>query len=360
MGTQYQTFDSITYSYFDPVVVSSEPIQIKFDVYGFPDLRTVFPTRPIHYSQAVRYSATNPNSFGAPVAHLEQYFNFNNLPDTLYQSGNGTPQFGNFRITFEYDSFGNITSRKREHPAGTSWILASQDLYTFNSNGDILTQDIFGENLSYIYDSNNLLSSIYETTYLFTVNEFFYTNGLKDSITYFNSPSNPIPYKYTKHYYTGTRIDSIHQRNFNAATNQYNLPQRTIFSYDTNDNLINQSNSVGGGGVYIAYNNDGNITSIQDFRYFNEHQIARYYYGPETISLSDEEIPTILIYPNPVIDQLFVQGLSGNEFYVIYSICGEIIQSGLIQNNKIDVHTLESGFYILKMKNHGGTKFVKR
>jgi len=70
----------------------------------------------------------------------------------------------------------------------------------------------------------------------------------------------------------------------------------------------------------------------------------------------------ILIYPNPVRTVLNVKNISKKANYKIYNAAGQIISSGIILNNKIDVHTLSNGVYVIDIDDAQGTaqkKFIK-
>ncbi|KQM50333.1 fibronectin type III domain-containing protein [Chryseobacterium sp. Leaf201] len=70
----------------------------------------------------------------------------------------------------------------------------------------------------------------------------------------------------------------------------------------------------------------------------------------------------ILIYPNPVKTVLNVKNISRKANYKIYNATGQIISSGIILNNKVDVHTLINGVYIIDIEDVQGTaqkKFIK-
>ncbi len=78
------------------------------------------------------------------------------------------------------------------------------------------------------------------------------------------------------------------------------------------------------------------------------------------VSVSDEDISTIELFPNPALD--FIRFNSNNEDeYSIYSILGvELIRNkASIGNNTIDVSNLSSGFYVIKIGDQI-TKFIKK
>ncbi|WP_050009548.1 fibronectin type III domain-containing protein [Flavobacterium sp. B17] len=70
----------------------------------------------------------------------------------------------------------------------------------------------------------------------------------------------------------------------------------------------------------------------------------------------------ILIYPNPVKTVLNVKNISKRANYKIYNSVGQIVSSGIILNNKIDVHNLINGIYVIDIDDAQGTaqkKFIK-
>jgi hypothetical protein len=70
----------------------------------------------------------------------------------------------------------------------------------------------------------------------------------------------------------------------------------------------------------------------------------------------------ILIYPNPVKTVLNVKNISKRANYKIYNAAGQIVSSGIILNNKIDVHTLINGVYVIDIEDTQGNaqkKFIK-
>jgi len=78
---------------------------------------------------------------------------------------------------------------------------------------------------------------------------------------------------------------------------------------------------------------------------------------PNSINQSD-----ILIYPNPVSTILNVKNISARGNYKIYNSAGQVVSSGIILNNKIDVHNLINGVYVIDIEDSKGTvqkKFIK-
>lgn len=88
-----------------------------------------------------------------------------------------------------------------------------------------------------------------------------------------------------------------------------------------------------------------------------------------TVRISKPIVPNpinqtdILIYPNPVSSVLYVKNISKKANYKIYNAAGQLVSNGIILNNKIDVHTLINGVYIIDIQDGNDIsaqkKFIK-
>ena len=67
-----------------------------------------------------------------------------------------------------------------------------------------------------------------------------------------------------------------------------------------------------------------------------------------SFGLDDQNQLDISIYPNPVIDKLFIQGLSNPTKISVYNILGKLVLSKTT-SSEINVDNLQSGIYILKI-----------
>jgi hypothetical protein len=96
------------------------------------------------------------------------------------------------------------------------------------------------------------------------------------------------------------------------------------------------------------FDNDGDLDiasaayNQNDLNYFENELIV--------LSIIDENRENIVIYPNPVVDYLFINGLSGSQNYQIYSQLGQIITEGKLENsNQIDLSRLATGIYFVQL-----------
>ncbi|WP_326981091.1 GEVED domain-containing protein [Chryseobacterium sp. MYb264] len=71
----------------------------------------------------------------------------------------------------------------------------------------------------------------------------------------------------------------------------------------------------------------------------------------------------IMIYPNPVSTILHIKNISKRANYKLYNAAGQLVSSGIILNNNIDVSKLINGVYVIDIEDTQGTaqkKFIKQ
>jgi hypothetical protein len=68
---------------------------------------------------------------------------------------------------------------------------------------------------------------------------------------------------------------------------------------------------------------------------------------------------SIIVYPNPAYDELYIYNFANTTNYEIISITGELLLKGTIENNKVNITKLKSGLYILKLLNNNYSKAFK-
>ncbi|MDH6254348.1 hypothetical protein M2347_004075 [Chryseobacterium sp. H1D6B] len=83
-----------------------------------------------------------------------------------------------------------------------------------------------------------------------------------------------------------------------------------------------------------------------------------------TVRISKQAVPNavnqddILIYPNPVSSVLYVKNISKKANYKLYNAAGQLISSGILLNNKIDVSRLINGVYVIAIED--GDKSIQK
>jgi hypothetical protein len=77
-------------------------------------------------------------------------------------------------------------------------------------------------------------------------------------------------------------------------------------------------------------------------------------------SVAEWNPESIKVYPNPVNDQLNVEGLSSNDNIDIYNAIGQRLMQTTYRGSAIDVSKFRPGVYILKFENNSSlVRFVK-
>ena len=67
----------------------------------------------------------------------------------------------------------------------------------------------------------------------------------------------------------------------------------------------------------------------------------------------------ISVYPNPVVEYLYINGVTADSRYVIYNMSGKMIEKGNLEINKVDVTRLTPGMYFVETES-GKAKFIRK
>jgi hypothetical protein len=142
---------------------------------------------------------------------------------------------------------------------------------------------------------------------------------------------------------------SLQSDTFNLSDSVFINQLNTLLSSD-NYGVMRQANLL----IQVASGNDL-------FPYLGENLNERLSKSELNLSeINENKIQTKLrLYPNPVKDILTLEGASGT--YKVYSLNGQIILSGYIENSqKLDTSKLHNGTYLLKFEEENGqTSFYK-
>ena len=126
--------------------------------------------------------------------------------------------------------------------------------------------------------------------------------------------------------------------------------QTTRYSYD---NLNRLTRVTYANGTIVSYNYDANGNRISEI-------ITG---GTGIMQIND--FGEVSLYPNPVKKDLYIKTPSENSTVNIYSLQGSLLKSipAYQSNEQIDVSTLQSGVYLVKISGQDGKvyagKFVK-
>lgn len=78
-----------------------------------------------------------------------------------------------------------------------------------------------------------------------------------------------------------------------------------------------------------------------------------------TTSINENKNEKLTIYPNPVNDVLYIDGLKQNHHCTIYNVIGEMMMDVENDLGSIDVSELKQGVYFLRVDGVGGRAFLK-
>ncbi len=124
----------------------------------------------------------------------------------------------------------------------------------------------------------------------------------------------------------------------------------TEYKTPSGESMVELFKVHGGVHAYYGYMQTANKFDIahETWKFFNKHKVLG------VAAVENSVMPTFAFYPNPVNDQLYVDGdLSKLVSISIYSVTGELIKT-ILPSTSIDVSYLPSGVYLLKVVGENG------
>ena len=100
---------------------------------------------------------------------------------------------------------------------------------------------------------------------------------------------------------------------------------------------------------------DAEPTNLQELMYIDDVSLI----FASTLSISEEELMSISIYPNPATDLISISGVDNIKSIKVYSILGSL-EKEVFNTNQIDISELSSGIHLIKVDNGTGTAFTKK
>ena len=67
-----------------------------------------------------------------------------------------------------------------------------------------------------------------------------------------------------------------------------------------------------------------------------------------SVGIAENMIMSTELYPNPVKDKLFIDGHQFT-FYQLYSLTGQLVLKGVVENNTINLSQITSGLYFISL-----------
>ena len=96
-------------------------------------------------------------------------------------------------------------------------------------------------------------------------------------------------------------------------------------------------------------------TNLQELMYIDDVSLI----FASTLSISEEELMSFSIYPNPATDLISISGVDNIKSIKVYSILGSL-EKEVFNTNRIDVSELSSGIHLIKVDNGTGTAFTEK
>ena len=94
-------------------------------------------------------------------------------------------------------------------------------------------------------------------------------------------------------------------------------------------------------------------TNLQELMYIDDVSLI----FASTLSISEEELMSFSIYPNPATDLISISGVDNIKSIKVYSILGSL-EKEVFNTNQIDISELSSGIHLIKVDN--GTVFTRK
>ena len=96
-------------------------------------------------------------------------------------------------------------------------------------------------------------------------------------------------------------------------------------------------------------------TNLQELMYIDDVSLI----FASTLSISEEELMSFSIYPNPATDLISISGVDNIKSIKVYSILGSL-EKEVFNTNQIDISELSSGIHLIKVDNGTGTAFTEK
>jgi len=322
------------------------------------------------------------------------------------------------RWTYTYDERNNVTNRLFQISfSNNQWDRIYEYNYTYDVNNNLIicdyfgfTEDLIGGDLcgwkvTYAYDEqNNLIESLSQTLYCENwqyvddgITNYIYDeqNNLIEKINHYPWmgvwKKNRNIYKYD---ISNNKIEDLWQQ---WESNQWQNFKKNIYSYDTNNNLqvdllqawesnqwknickTNYTYDEKNNGNTVFYQHWGNNTWVDEefnLGFYYNNMLSNYGYAllgmpchrleiscTKVGNVSIQENPslesTLILYPNPVSNILYIETCNTSIFpkVKIYSIEGILLIN--TKGNRIDISSLSTGVYIAEIDGIC-RKFVKQ
>lgn len=328
------------------------------------------------------------NNFVPFARYTYQYDTLENLIQEIEEDwDNESEEFVNsHKTTYTYNEHGDQTSNMFYywHLVNQTWVLSwgMQHSYVYDANFNILVDTISYVNETDIYVH---LFTYYPNGNLHTEVISEYYNGvwrMIDSIVYLYDNNNNLT-RWTRYEWNNDSLafidagrltytyddnnnrTSLVREIYNSQSHVWEVSSwnpKLVWTYDDNDNAIliesfwwNDNTNAWeyslSGHVDLYYNNmqSGYEMFGLSGSIFNIHYVCK----EETIGVKEVDKSTVLIYPNPAQDRVFISGITERSQLTIYDISGKLVlQQTVFSEQVVNVKNLNRGIYLINIRNN--------
>ena len=178
------------------------------------------------------------------------------------------------------------------------------------------------------------------------------TNATNEASDTQNFPSNDLWYSYTGNGQADDVTISLCGSSFDTYLRIFDACGGTVV--DWNDDSCSLQSEV-------TFTSDGTSTYIIKVEGYSTANGAFTLAASSTLGIDDVELSDLKIYPNPV-DGNYVTILSpinGTKYIEVFDVSGKMVMDTSINNNTLDVSSINSGFYMIKVTVEGQSKISK-
>lgn len=144
------------------------------------------------------------------------------------------------------------------------------------------------------------------------------------------------------------------------VTQTWDLPNGDCYTFTVNDLYGDGFCCSYGNGYYTIKSMDGSVTIASGGSFSTQDKAS---FKLNWLATSEVKADGVNIYPNPATDVLNVTKVSDKAKFEVYNAVGQIVMSGNIRNNKVDVSKLVKGTYIITVSDKeisAKLKFIKK
>ncbi len=260
-----------------------------------------------------------------------------------------------------YTEFGEVKGIAEETWADAVRYIALN--YSWLNRGDRVTQ------LDFHYISDNTVIKVQNPMHLAPVGIasklLMQASAEMTEMQKINFTNNPISVNNIKSLY-GLKFKSDEKETlliFNTSNTTFSsLDVNNLFSFTGDRNITQYYSdkpyvsgvSEGSNNIKTLNNSTTGIVNIKEF------SISVIEVVTPRLSVNNQLNETVSIYPNPVGNKIFIQSKNDIESVSIYSITGALVyQTNQLTENTIELITLKSGVYLVKIKSNKGIHFKK-